>query len=161
MSQAIIGKKVPAFNLPATGEQKIRLSSMKGSNVVLYFYPRDSTPGCTREGQDFRDNMAKFKRQNTIIFGVSRDSVKSHEKFKEKQAFNFELISDEDETLCDIFDVIKMKNMYGKKVRGIERSTFLIGADGKLLKEWRKVKVDGHVDAVLDAVKAHNKESKI
>ena len=161
MTQTTIGKKVPAFNLPATGEQKIRLSSLKGSNVVLYFYPRDSTPGCTREGQDFRDSMAKFKRQNTIILGVSRDSLKSHEKFKEKQAFNFELISDEDETLCDIFDVIKMKNMYGKQVRGIERSTFLIGDDGKLLKEWRKVKVAGHVDDVLDAVKAHNKETKI
>jgi len=160
MTKAIVGKKVPAFHLPATGDQKIRLSSLKGSHVVLYFYPKDSTPGCTREGQDFRDNLAKFKRQNTLVYGVSRDSIKSHEKFKEKQAFKFDLISDEDETLCDIFDVIKMKNMYGKKVRGIERSTFLIGADGKLLQEWRKVKVDGHVDEVLDAVKTFNKEKK-
>jgi len=160
MTKAIVGKKVPAFHLPATGDQKIRLSSLKGSHVVLYFYPKDSTPGCTREGQDFRDNLAKFKRQNTFVYGVSRDSIKSHEKFKEKQAFKFDLISDEDETLCDIFDVIKMKNMYGKKVRGIERSTFLIGADGKLLQEWRKVKVDGHVDEVLDAVKTFNKEKK-
>jgi len=160
MTQATVGKKVPAFNLPATGDQNIRLSNLKGQHVILYFYPRDSTPGCTREGQDFRDNLAKFKRQNCIILGVSRDSIKSHEKFKEKQNFKFDLISDEDEKLCNIFDVIKMKNMYGKKVLGIERSTFLIGADGKLVQEWRKVKVDGHIEAVLDAVKTYNKENK-
>jgi len=153
----MLGKKVPAFNLPATGDQKIRLSSLKGKNVVIYFYPKDSTPGCTTEGQDFRDNMSKFKRQNTVILGVSRDSIKSHENFKAKQAFNFELISDADETLCNIFDVIKMKNMYGKKVRGIERSTFLIDTDGKLKQEWRKIKVAGHVEQVLDAVKDLNK----
>jgi len=161
MPIATVGKKVPAFNLPATGEQNIKLADLKGKNIVLYFYPKDSTPGCTLEGQDFRDNQAKFNRQNTIIIGVSRDSIKSHEKFKEKQNFKFDLIADEEEKLCEIFDVIKMKNMYGKKVRGIERSTFLIGADGKLVQEWRKVKVAGHVAAVLDAVKSYNKENKL
>jgi len=160
MSKAAVGKKVPAFNLPSTGDKKIRLSDLKGNNVVLYFYPKDSTPGCTREGQDFRDSHTKFKRQNTVILGVSRDSIKSHEKFKEKQGFPFDLISDDEEKLCDIFNVIKMKNMYGKKVRGIERSTFLIGADGKLVQEWRKVKVDGHAEEVLSAVKSLNKENK-
>ena len=155
-----IGKKVPAFNLPATGDQKIRLSSLKGSNVVLYFYPKDSTPGCTQEGLDFRDAMAKFKRQNCVILGVSRDSIKSHENFKAKQKFNFDLISDADEELCTIFDVIKMKNMYGKKVRGIERSTFLINDKGVLKQEWRKVKVKEHVDEVLEAVKQLNKEAR-
>ena len=152
-----VGKKVPKFTLAATSEQEISLSDMKGKNLVLYFYPKDSTPGCTREGQDFRDNYNKFKRQNTIILGISRDSLKSHENFKAKQGFQFELLSDKDETLCKLFDVIKMKNMYGKQVRGIERSTFLIDATGKLKKEWRKVKVDGHVDEVLAAVKELNK----
>jgi len=160
MAKATIGKKVPAFNLPATGDQNIRLSSLKDKNIVIYFYPKDSTPGCTTEGQDFRDNLAKFKRQNTIIIGVSRDSIKSHENFKAKQKFNFDLISDSDEILCDIFDVIKMKNMYGKKVRGIERSTFLIDTTGKLQQEWRKVKVKEHVNQVLEAVKALNKTNK-
>ena len=152
-----VGKKVPQFTLDATGEQEITLSDLKGKNVVLYFYPKDSTPGCTREGQDFRDNYSKFKRQNTIILGVSRDSIKSHENFKAKQGFQFDLLSDKDETLCKLFDVIKMKNMYGKQVRGIERSTFLIDSNAKLKKEWRKLKVDGHVDEVLAAVKALNK----
>ena len=152
-----VGKKVPDFTLEATSEQAISLNGMKGKNVVLYFYPKDNTPGCTREGQDFRDSHNKFTRQNTIILGVSRDSIKSHEKFKAKQGFQFELLSDEDETLCQLFDVIKMKNMYGKQVRGIERSTFLIDSNGKLKKEWRKVKVDGHADEVLAAVKALNK----
>lgn len=151
--KASIGKKVPTFSLPATGDQILKLSKFKGKTVVLYFYPKDSTPGCTREGQDFRDNNLKFKRAGAIVFGTSRDSIKSHEKFKEKQEFPFDLISDEDEILCDIFDVIKMKNMYGKKVRGIERSTFLIDHTGTLKQEWRKVKVDGHVDEVLAAVK--------
>ena len=160
MAKPETGKKVPAFELPATGDQSIKLSALKGKNVVLYFYPKDSTPGCTREGQDFRDNLAKFKRQNTIILGVSRDSLRSHENFKSKQAFKFELLSDADEELCNLFDVIKMKNMYGKKVRGIERSTFLIDDKGKLRQEWRKVKVDGHVEEVLNAVKALNKKSK-
>jgi peroxiredoxin Q/BCP len=152
-----VGKKVPQFSLAATGEQEISLRDLKGKNVVLYFYPKDSTPGCTREGQDFRDNYNKFKRQNTIILGVSRDSIKSHENFKAKQGFQFELLSDKDETLCKLFDVIKMKNMYGKQVRGIERSTFLIDSNAKLKKEWRKLKVDGHVDEVLAAVKELNK----
>ena len=152
-----IGKKVPKFTLPATGEQELSFSDFKGKNVVLYFYPKDSTPGCTREGQDFRDTYANFKRQNTVILGVSRDSIKSHENFKAKQGFQFDLLSDKDEELCTMFDVIKMKNMYGKKVRGIERSTFLIDGNGKLQQEWRKVKVDGHAEEVLAAVKALNK----
>jgi peroxiredoxin Q/BCP len=152
-----IGKKAPNFTLAATSEQEISLRDLKGKNVVLYFYPKDSTPGCTSEGQDFRDSYNKFKRQNTVILGVSRDSIKSHENFKAKQDFQFELLSDKDEALCKLFDVIKMKNMYGKQVRGIERSTFLIDPNGKLKKEWRKVKVDGHVDEVLAAVKELNK----
>jgi len=160
MSTVSIGKKVPNFSIPATGEQTISLSKLKGNNIVLYFYPKDSTPGCTREGQDFRDNKAKFKRQNTLIFGISRDSLRSHENFKSKQNFSFELLSDSDEELCKLFDVIKMKNMYGKKVRGIERSTFLIDDKGVLQQEWRKVKVDGHVDEVLTAVKLMNKNKK-
>ena len=154
MSKATVGKRVPAFSLPATGNQTIKSSNLKGSTVVLYFYPKDSTPGCTREGQDFRDQHAKFRRNGAVVLGVSRDSIKSHENFKAKQGFQFELLSDADETLCKIFDVIKMKNMYGKQVRGIERSTFLIDAKGVLRQEWRKVKVDGHVDEVLAAVKA-------
>ena len=149
-----IGKKVPNFQLPATGDQTIKLSALKGQKVVLYFYPKDSTPGCTREGQDFRDQLAKFTRAGAVILGVSRDSVKSHEKFKEKQGFNFELLSDENEELCQLFDVIKEKNMYGKKVIGIERSPFLIDEKGVLQNEWRKVKVPGHVEEVLQAVKA-------
>lgn len=152
-----VGKKVPKFTLPATGEQDISFDQFKGKNVVLYFYPKDSTPGCTREGQDFRDHYNKFKRQNTVILGVSRDSIKSHQNFKAKQGFQFELLSDKDEALCSLFDVIKMKNMYGKKVRGIERSTFLIDSSGKLKQEWRKVKVDGHAEEVLAAVKELNK----
>ena len=157
MPNATLGKKIPSFNLPATGDRKIRLSDLKGRQFVLYFYPKDSTPGCTLEGQDFRDQYSKFKRQNTEIIGVSRDSLKSHENFKAKQNFPFDLISDTEETLCNIFDVIKMKNMYGKQVRGIERSTFLIDAEGKLRNEWRKVSVKGHVDEVLEAAKALNK----
>ena len=153
-----VGKKVPAFKLPATGEQTISLSSLKGKNIVLYFYPRDSTPGCTTEGQDFRDSIAKFKRQNCVILGVSRDTIASHEKFKEKQKFPFDLISDTEEELCNLFDVIKLKNMYGKKHLGIERSTFIINDKGVLKQEWRKVKVTGHIDEVLDAVKKLNKE---
>ena len=160
MSTVELNKKVKNFKLPATGDQTISLSSLKGQNVVLYFYPKDSTPGCTTEGQDFRDAKAKFSRQNTVILGVSRDSIKSHENFKSKQNFNFDLLSDADEALCTQFDVIKMKNMYGKQVRGIERSTFLIDANGKLQHEWRKVSVKGHVDEVLEAVKALNKKSK-
>lgn len=153
MALASIGKKLSDFTLPATGEKDISLSDLQGKNVVIYFYPKDSTPGCTREGQDFRDNIRKFRSRKTIVLGVSRDSVKSHENFKEKQEFPFDLLSDKDEKLCKQFDVIKEKNMYGKKHMGIERSTFLIDAKGVLLQEWRKVKVDGHVNEVLDAIK--------
>jgi len=153
MNQINIGKPVPNFKLPATGGKDIKLSDLKGKNVVLYFYPKDNTPGCTLEGQNFRDRQAAFSALNTVILGVSRDSVKSHESFKEKQGYNFDLLSDEDEELCKLFDVIKLKNMYGKEVMGVERSTFLIDKKGVLRQEWRKVKVDGHVDEVLEAVK--------
>ncbi|HSG10772.1 MAG TPA: peroxiredoxin [Gammaproteobacteria bacterium] len=154
MTKVVPGKKVPAFRLPATGGQEISLADCKGKNLVLYFYPKDSTPGCTTEGQDFRDKINTFRRRNTIILGVSRDSLKSHENFKAKHAFPFELLSDSDEKLCRLFDVIKEKNMYGRKVTGIERSTFLIDDKGVLRQEWRKVKVPGHVEDVLEAIKA-------
>ena len=154
MSKIAVGKAVPDFALPATGDQTIRLSELKGKNVVLYFYPKDNTPGCTLEGQDFRDLHAKFKRANTVVLGVSRDSVKSHEGFKAKQEYPFDLLADEQERACKIFDVIKPKNMYGKQVMGIERSTFLMDAKGVLRREWRKVKVDGHAAEVLEAAKA-------
>lgn len=153
MTLAKIGNKVTDIKLAATGAQMIRLSDFKGKNIVLYFYPKDSTPGCTLEGQDFRDNKSKFSARNTVILGVSRDSIKSHENFKSKQSFSFDLLSDPDEKLCKQFDVIKEKNMYGKKVIGIERSTFLIDEDGILVKEWRKVKVKGHVGEVLEEIK--------
>jgi thioredoxin-dependent peroxiredoxin len=153
MAIASIGKKLSDFTLPATGEKDISLFDLKGKNVIIYFYPKDSTPGCTREGQDFRDNIRKFRSRKTIVLGVSRDSIKSHDNFKEKQNFPFDLLSDKDEKLCEQFDVIKEKNMYGKKHMGIERSTFLIDAKGVLRQEWRKVKVDGHVNEVLDAIK--------
>jgi peroxiredoxin Q/BCP len=152
-----IGKKVKNFKLPATGDKSISLADFKGQNLVVYFYPKDSTPGCTTEGQEFRDAKAKFSRQNTVILGVSRDSIKSHENFKTKQKFNFDLLSDADETLCREFDVIKLKNMYGKQVMGVERSTFLIDSKGILRQEWRKVKVKDHVAEVLAAVKTLNK----
>lgn len=158
MAKVTVGKAVPDFTLEATGDQQLSLSDFKGQHVVLYFYPKDSTPGCTREGQAFNDNYLKFRRQKTAILGISRDSVKSHEKFKEKQGFKFDLLSDPDETVCQLFDVIKMKNMYGKKVRGIERSTFLIDKHGKLREQWRKVAVDGHAEEVLEAVKQLNKQ---
>lgn len=152
MSKAQTGRVIPALKLPATGEQTIDLKSLRGKNIVLYFYPKDSTPGCTTEGQDFTANHAKFKRRNTVILGISRDTVASHEKFRAKHNFPFDLLSDSDEKACGIFDVIKEKNMYGRKVMGIERSTFLIDEKGKLRQEWRKVKVKGHVDEVLEAV---------
>ena len=153
MTKAIIGEKAPAFDLPATGGKTVGLSALAGQNVVLYFYPKDSTPGCTLESRDFRDRLREFRARNTAVFGVSRDSPASHERFREKQALNFDLISDADERLCGLFDVVRMKNMFGKKVRGIERSTFLIDANGILRKEWRKVKIAGHVEEVLEAVK--------
>ncbi len=149
------GKKVKNFSRPATGEKTISLKELAGKKVVLYFYPKDSTPGCTTEGQDFRDAKAKFSRQNTVILGVSRDSMKRHENFKAKQNFNFDLLSDEDESLCKQFDVIKLKKLYGKEYMGIERSTFLISENGVLLEEWRGVKVKGHVDEVLAECKKH------
>jgi len=148
----MLGKKVTDFAAAATGGP-FKLSAQKGHPVVLYFYPKDNTPGCTTEGADFRDLHKQFTKLGAVIAGVSRDSLKSHEGFKAKMGFPFELISDDDEKLCAQFDVIKMKNMYGKQVRGIERSTFLIGPDGKLVREWRKVKVEGHAKEVLDAVK--------
>ena len=148
-----LGKKVKNFKIAATGNKDISLNDFKGKNLVLYFYPRDSTPGCTTEGQDFRDAKARFTRQNTVILGVSRDSIKSHENFIAKQNFNFDLLSDADEALCNQFDVIKMKNMYGKKSLGVERSTFLIDEKGVLRQEWRKVKVKDHVEEVLAAAK--------
>ncbi|MGD2075026.1 MAG: peroxiredoxin, partial [Gammaproteobacteria bacterium] len=146
------------FTAPSTGDGTFSLSECKGKNLVLYFYPKDSTPGCTREGQDFRDNYGKFKRNNAVVVGVSRDSLKSHENFKAKHGFPFELLSDTEESLCRMFDVMKEKNMYGRKVMGVERSTFLIDANGKLRREWRKVKVDGHAEEVLDAIRALNRE---
>ncbi|MCH7508595.1 MAG: peroxiredoxin [Proteobacteria bacterium] len=153
MAKVSIGKKVPDFSVAATSDQIVSLKDYRGKNLVVYFYPKDSTPGCTLEGQDFRDQLSKFKRQKTVVFGVSRDSLSSHERFREKQGFNFDLLSDPDEKLCRLFDVIREKNMYGRKVMGIERSTFLIDQQGVLRQEWRKVRVKGHVAEVLDAVK--------
>lgn len=153
MSGPTMNRVVADFTSEATSGKKIRLKELRGQNVVLYFYPKDSTPGCTLEGQDFRDLHSKFRRQNTIILGVSRDSIASHEKFKAKQKFPFELIADPDEKLCKKFDVIQEKTLYGRKFMGVERSTFLIDADGKLRAEWRKVKVKGHAAEVLDAAK--------
>jgi thioredoxin-dependent peroxiredoxin len=154
MATLAIGKKMPVFEAEATGGKKVSSKELIGRPCVLYFYPRDNTPGCTIEGNDFRDQYARFKRRKVAVYGISRDSLKSHEKFKEKCEYPFDLITDPDEELCKAFDVIRDKNMYGKKVRGIERSTFLFDADGVLRNEWRKVKIDGHVDEVLEAVKA-------
>ena len=148
------GKPVPDFSLPSTGGSTFRLSSARGKTVVLYFYPKDNTPGCTAEGADFRDSYPAFKRAGAEVLGISRDSLASHERFKEKLEFPFELLADAEEAVCKQFGVIKMKSMYGKKVRGIERSTFVIGKDGVLAREWRGVKVPGHVQEVLNFVKA-------
>jgi thioredoxin-dependent peroxiredoxin len=154
MSALVLNKVVPDFTCAATGQKAIQLKALRGKKVVLYFYPKDSTPGCTTEGQDFRDFHAKFKRAGAVILGVSRDSLASHEKFKEKLKLPFNLLSDPDETLCKQFDVIHEKSLYGRKFLGIERSTFLIDDQGKLRREWRKVKVNGHAAEVLEAVKA-------
>ena len=152
-----IDQPVDDFQIPATSEKTISLSQLKGKQVVIYFYPKDSTPGCTTEGQGFRDHYADFQAANTEVFGVSRDSLKSHENFKAKQAFPFELLSDKDEALCQLFDVIKLKKLYGKEYLGVDRSTFLIDKDGVLRHEWRGVKVPGHVEAVLEQARAlHN-----
>ena len=154
MAKVSVGKKVPAFTAEATSGQQVSSKDLLGRIWVLYFYPRDNTPGCTTEGEAFRDLHAKFKRRKVTVFGISRDSLASHERFKAKFDFPFELIADPEEKLCLLFDVMKDKNMYGKKVRGIERSTFLIDADGVLRNEWRKVKIDGHAEEVLEAAKA-------
>ena len=150
----MLGKPVADFSLPSTGNTTFKLSSTRGSKVVLYFYPKDNTPGCTTQGSDFRDLHPQFKRAGTQVFGISRDSVKSHEGFKSKMKFPFELLSDADEAVCGQFGVMKLKNMYGRKVRGIERSTFVIDEKGVLAREWRGVKVPGHVQEVLNFVKA-------
>ena len=152
-----VDQPVGDFQVQATSGQAISLSELKGQQVVIYFYPKDSTPGCTTEGQDFRDHYAQFQAANTLVFGVSRDSLKSHENFKAKQSFPFELISDKDEALCQLFDVIKLKKLYGKEYLGVDRSTFLIDKEGVLRQEWRGLKVPGHVVAVLEKAQALNK----
>ncbi|TVQ48242.1 MAG: peroxiredoxin [Gammaproteobacteria bacterium] len=154
MSELAIGKAAPAFSAPATGDKTLSLADFAGKTLVLYFYPKDNTPGCTTEGQDFAAHHAKFKRAGAAIVGVSRDSLRAHENFRAKYDFPFDLISDKDEALCQAFGVIKEKNMYGRKVLGIERSTFVIDAEGVLRHAWRGVKVKGHVEEVLAAVKA-------
>ncbi|HYD95431.1 MAG TPA: peroxiredoxin [Noviherbaspirillum sp.] len=153
-SPSALNLTVPEFSAEMTGNKTFKLSDYKGKTLVLYFYPKDNTPGCTTEGMQFRDLHPQFRAANTEIFGISRDSIRSHEGFKAKLDMPFDLISDPDETLCNMFNVIKMKSMYGKQVRGIERSTFVIDASGKLVKEWRGVKVPGHIDEVLEYVKA-------
>jgi len=152
MAKVSLGKAIPDFKGKITNDLIIKFSDYKGQNIVIYFYPKDNTPGCTKEGEDFRDYFEDFKKNNTIILGVSRDSVASHDKFTCKYNFPFKLISDEDEKVCKLFDVIKEKNMYGRKYMGIERSTFLINHKGTLVNEWRKVKVKGHVEQVLWAL---------
>lgn len=156
MSAPQLNRVVANFKAKATGDKTIVLKDLRGQHVVLYFYPKDSTPGCTLEGQDFRDLHARFRRSKAIVLGVSRDSLASHEKFKEKQSFPFDLISDADESLCRQFDVIQEKTLYGRKFMGVVRSTFLIDDTGKLRNEWRNVKVKGHAAEVLEAVKARN-----
>ena len=153
-SPSALDKVVPEFSASMTGGKPFNLSDYKGKSVVLYFYPKDNTPGCTTEGMEFRDAYNQFQRAGVTVFGISRDSIRSHDGFKDKLALPFELISDPDETLCLMFNVMKMKTMYGKQSRGVERSTFVIDAAGKLVKEWRGVKVPGHVDEVLEFVKA-------
>lgn len=153
MQTPIIDQPITDFKASATSDMQVCLSELKGRNVVIYFYPKDSTPGCTTEGQDFRDLYAEFQALDTEIFGVSRDSLRSHENFRTKQSFPFQLISDPEEELCKLFDVIKLKKLYGKEYLGIDRSTFLIDKEGVLRKEWRSVKVKGHAEAVLESVK--------
>jgi peroxiredoxin Q/BCP len=152
-----VGKRVENFKLPATGDQILSLSDFSGRSLIIYFYPKDNTPGCTREGQDFRDLYQQFTAAGADILGVSRDSVKTHSNFKVKHDFPFHLLSDKDETLCKQFDVIHEKNLYGRKYMGIVRSTFLIDTNGTLQQEWRKVRVPEHAQAVLDALSALNK----
>ena len=147
------GKKCPDFLVESTGDKKLSNGDFEGKNLVIFFYPKDNTPGCTLEGQDFRDNYEEFKKFNAEILGVSRDSIKSHVNFIEKQNFPFDLLSDPDEVMCKSFDVIREKSMYGKKYIGVDRSTFLIDSKGMIVKEWRSVKVKGHVLDVLEALK--------
>ena len=154
MSKVIIGKKIPVFTSVLDDGTKIKSNDLIGKNVVIYFYPKDSTPGCTKEGEDFRDLYKNFTKSNALIYGVSRDSIVSHEKFKSKYNFPFNLISDEDESLCKLFDVIKEKNMYGRKYMGIQRSTFLINEKSKIEYIWEKVKVKGHVEDVINKIKS-------
>jgi thioredoxin-dependent peroxiredoxin len=149
----MLDQAAPDFTLPATGDQTLSLSALQGKKVVLYFYPKDSTPGCTTESQQFRDLNPEFLSAGTVVLGISRDSVRSHENFRIKQSLPFDLVSDPEETACTLFGVMKMKNMYGKQVRGIERSTFVIDAAGILRREWRGVKVPGHAQEVLDYIK--------
>jgi peroxiredoxin Q/BCP len=149
-----LNQTVPDFELTATSGKNFKLSNYIGKNVIIYFYPKDNTPGCTTQGMQFRDHYEKFKDLNTEIFGVSRDSIKSHENFKAKFTFPFELLADTDELACAMFGVMKMKNMYGKQVRGVERSTFIIDKNGVLIQEWRGVKVDGHAEAVLSFIQS-------
>ena len=149
----MLDQPAPDFELPSTGGKDFRLSAVRGHPVVLYFYPKDNTPGCTTEGQQFRDLWPEFQKVGCAVFGISRDSLKSHENFKNKMGFPFELLSDGEEKACKLFDVIKMKNMYGRKVRGIERSTFAIDAKGIVRREWRGVKIPGHAEEVLEFVK--------
>lgn len=153
MTQVELGKAVPDFTVASTGDKPFHLADYRGKNVVIYFYPKDSTPGCTTEGQNFRDLITEFEANNTVVVGISRDSLRKHENFKAKQSFPFELLSDGDETVCKLFDVIKLKKLYGKEYLGIERSTFLIDASSVLRAEWRGVKVKGHVEEVLATVK--------
>jgi peroxiredoxin Q/BCP len=153
MTQVTIGQLVPDFTANTTGDKTIKLSDYKGQFVLIYFYPKDNTPGCTQQAQNFRDAIDQFAALNTVILGISRDSVRSHDNFKAKHELPFELLSDADEQLCQLFDVIKMKNMYGKQVRGIERSSFLINPDGVLIQAWRKVKVKEHSDEVLNTIR--------
>ena len=153
MGKKLEGKKCPRFNGASTNDNNFSNKDFIGKKLVIYFYPKDNTPGCTTQGQDFRDNFKTFKKLNTEILGVSRDSVKSHENFKLKQSFPFELLSDPDEKMCKSFDVMKMKSMYGKQYMGVDRSTFLIDEKGRVIKEWRSVKVKGHVEEVLSLVK--------
>ena len=150
----MLGKAVPDFSLPSTAGSNFRPTKERGKQLVLYFYPKDNTPGCTTQGAAFRDLHSDFAKANCSIFGISRDSLRSHQAFKAKMKFPFELLSDEDETACKLFGVIKLKNMYGRKVRGIERSTFLVNEEGVVAREWRGVKVPGHVQEVLNFAKA-------
>ncbi len=152
-TRKMTGKKVPELSLPATSDKNINLKDFKGRGVVVYFYPKDATPGCTQEGGDFRDMYKKFQKLGVEIFGVSKDSLNSHEKFKEKQSYPFDLISDEKGKLCEMFGVLKDKSMFGKKFKGISRSTFVISKEGLVKKEWRDVKVNGHAKEVFEFVK--------